>query len=936
MSERAKLNSQKNKAKKGSFASKARRPDLSPTKNSTADRVLNLQKTAGNQAVQRLFDAGIIQPKLKIGQPGDKYELEADWMAEQVMRMPETSLTCDQRSGVSGQQSLVNGHSSLYMKEEKPIQITPFIQRQGEEEEELLQTKKVSGQTSDVTSNLESRIQSLKEGGQPLSSSVRNYFEPRLGYDFSHVHVHTDTHAADTARTLNARAFTFGNNVVFGSGQYTPGASLGNKLLAHELTHVVQQTGRRDARHRLGDSKTEITTYPGVGVQKRVCTGEVMNGPGFGRNEFTSKFNKRWRIYNFDINGVFVKQEHKDFIVTNILPKYDPYTFVVVRGHASTTGPSGFNLVLSKDRALCIRDYLRSTGVSSKNVYVSWFGDTTPVVPGSKGYENLLDRAVVIDLYKMAPPKPKKPSDPCMDWVDWDTWFETLHTLCQAKELGLNLLCMVSVAPPLAAAKEIYCRLPKSAWPKSGDVRLFLDTCCEFDEKEAEKRIDECVLFIAYDELFKICGTGVSKAKIRAKYEDWKRRHGWDVPKKPNPKPPKKSPKKLGKGGEPVAYLPIPGYSEPSFSGGNTGEEASFEETDGDQELRSPRFKDDPILNLVIRNLLTLYNGIRGPQTNKAVQKVQRALIDAGFPLPVYGPDGLFGSETEGAVREFQIYKQLPKEQQDGKVGPITLRSLDRHFVRGEKHRPLPPQYHAPGVQFSVVPPFNPRYPPMPAFVEVQGNAIRLQGPIYSLLANVGTTSGNPPEVNKWDIGHVQDLLVHRTRGIYADGRTFAYESPMPIRDSDRGEQLFPWYKPSFNRRAQAGQTVTTPMWDSPYVQFDAEKNGSPLKHISMRFKAVDWVTARSRNTSETRFLHHVNWGFDYRADLPAQTPPLPSLPHPLGHIVVGSNPVFPPPVGSNDVITHGPDIGPHIPTMSENVFNSSVKLVEKKSNGEG
>lgn len=75
--------------------SNARMNDFSTSANSLVEQILNLQKTIGNQAVQRLFESGVIQAKLRIGQPGDKYELEADRIAEQVMRMPETSLTCD-------------------------------------------------------------------------------------------------------------------------------------------------------------------------------------------------------------------------------------------------------------------------------------------------------------------------------------------------------------------------------------------------------------------------------------------------------------------------------------------------------------------------------------------------------------------------------------------------------------------------------------------------------------------------------------------------------------------------------------------------------------------------------------------------------------------------------------------------------------------------
>jgi outer membrane protein OmpA-like peptidoglycan-associated protein len=81
----------------------------------------------------------------------------------------------------------------------------------------------------------------LNSSGQPLDGGTRAFMEPRFGHDFSGVRIHTDARAAESARSVNALAYTVGKNVVFGTGQYSPGTSEGRKLLAHELTHVVQQ-----------------------------------------------------------------------------------------------------------------------------------------------------------------------------------------------------------------------------------------------------------------------------------------------------------------------------------------------------------------------------------------------------------------------------------------------------------------------------------------------------------------------------------------------------------------------------------------------------------------------------------------------------------------------------------------------------------------------
>ncbi len=103
-----------------------------------------------------------------------------------------------------------------------------------------IQPKESKNNSSETSPNLESRIQSLGSG-KPMPEPVRSYFEPRFGYDFSDVRVHDNSNAADTARTVNAKAFTFGKDIVFGEGEHSPETNTGRQLLAHELTHVVQQ-----------------------------------------------------------------------------------------------------------------------------------------------------------------------------------------------------------------------------------------------------------------------------------------------------------------------------------------------------------------------------------------------------------------------------------------------------------------------------------------------------------------------------------------------------------------------------------------------------------------------------------------------------------------------------------------------------------------------
>lgn len=215
--------------KKENTSSRSRKIDISLLSGSPADSIMFLQRTIGNHAVERMISSGILQAKLRIGLPGDEYEQEADRVADEMMRMHETDIT--PRNGLHIQRSCP-------MCDEHELKRQPIKE---EEEEKKLQSKTTSYHIPEIDPNIESHIQSLNGRGQPLSGKVRAFFEPRFGYDFSGVRVHTDAKAAESARAMNAKAYTVGQDVVFGEGQYTPEAREGKRLLAHELTHVMQQ-----------------------------------------------------------------------------------------------------------------------------------------------------------------------------------------------------------------------------------------------------------------------------------------------------------------------------------------------------------------------------------------------------------------------------------------------------------------------------------------------------------------------------------------------------------------------------------------------------------------------------------------------------------------------------------------------------------------------
>jgi hypothetical protein len=105
-----------------------------------------------------------------------------------------------------------------------------------------LQRKTINGSISEEVPSIVHEV--LRSPGQPLDAATRAFFEPKFGHDLSHVRVHTDRRAEQSARAVDAWAYTVGRNVVFGAGKYAPRTNDGRHLIAHELTHVMQQGGR--------------------------------------------------------------------------------------------------------------------------------------------------------------------------------------------------------------------------------------------------------------------------------------------------------------------------------------------------------------------------------------------------------------------------------------------------------------------------------------------------------------------------------------------------------------------------------------------------------------------------------------------------------------------------------------------------------------------
>ena len=133
-----------------------------------------------------------------------------------------------------------------------------------------MQAKESEQSALEVGGNLEQRIETARGGGQPLQESTRNSLEPQLGHDFNNVRVHNDTEADNLSRQLGADAFTTGRDVFFKEGTYDPDSERGQGLIAHELTHVVQQSAAPDIQRKtVTENKAENAELGGgKGIDK--------------------------------------------------------------------------------------------------------------------------------------------------------------------------------------------------------------------------------------------------------------------------------------------------------------------------------------------------------------------------------------------------------------------------------------------------------------------------------------------------------------------------------------------------------------------------------------------------------------------------------------------------------------------------------------------
>jgi outer membrane protein OmpA-like peptidoglycan-associated protein len=272
-----------------------------------------------------------MQPALELGPVGDRHEQEAERVADLVANGP----------GIARQPAAAPSRYKISR-----------VQRAG---------PPADGRTS-VSPGLQSRIAAMRGGGRPLPPSVRGYFEPRFGHDFSSVRIHTDQTSGDVVRSVGARAFTVGTDLAFAPGQYAPQTDVGRRLLAHELTHVIQQGGARSAAgvvQRAGDPAaipaglacpTDLTATAPAGTDLLFPIGKSAITPA--QTTALTTFRDAW-----------VKGGGTDD--------------VIVHGYASTVGTQARNWALSCERAEAVQAELVRLGIPPVRIRVLAHGQTT-------------------------------------------------------------------------------------------------------------------------------------------------------------------------------------------------------------------------------------------------------------------------------------------------------------------------------------------------------------------------------------------------------------------------------------------------------------------------------------------------------------------------------------------------------------------------------
>jgi hypothetical protein len=231
----------------------------------------------------------------------------------------------------------------------------------------------------------------LADPGRPLDVAARNLMESRLGHDFTAVRVHTDARAAAAARAIGARAYAAGQNVVFGADQYSPGTAAGQHLLAHELTHVVQQrAGAREAGLLSGGSRAAGTDAARLVIQRQVATEGDKPRPATHGSDVA--VHSEVRGQEIILTETLVREGLQSRLVTVFNPLKMTRTQRLLRRSAQS--PAWTDVTAEALR----ETYLNPPGVEAGRLSVEWNMPLARPAPSAGGPGQILSEMVVSEI----------------------------------------------------------------------------------------------------------------------------------------------------------------------------------------------------------------------------------------------------------------------------------------------------------------------------------------------------------------------------------------------------------------------------------------------------------------------------------------------------------------------------------------------------------
>jgi len=337
-----------------------------------------------------------LKPKLKINQPGDKYEQEADRVADMVMRMPEPTVQRKCSCGGGGCSKCNGGHS--------------------ESEHELLQMKRVDASSLGPDEAPPIVHEVLQQPGRPLDEGTRSFMESRFGYDFGAIRVHDGAEAATSANAIRARAYALGSHVVVGAREPSLATSLGRSLLAHELTHVVQQGAAQPAQQSagaLGGVVQPVAPQPttaGTELRRQPDSGPSSTPtapPATGLDPSTNTFCRiQFRQGSTTAADPAEKEACLETVSAYVKAAKGGVT-VELHGYASEEGSSRSNASLASRRSEAIKRLLVGLGVSSPAISAIGHGEdgTYPALTANRRVDIVLTKSLSFEGDEITIPK---------------------------------------------------------------------------------------------------------------------------------------------------------------------------------------------------------------------------------------------------------------------------------------------------------------------------------------------------------------------------------------------------------------------------------------------------------------------------------------------------------------------------------------------------